>query len=132
MSKKVNTGFPQGSKMSPSLFSFYIADMPRPTEPVKRICYADDLTVWATGVKILDLEDSINLEEMTAYLKDNFLLMSVPKSLVMLFSPDPHQSKTHPRIGQHKRNPKQTREDQTAYSRHTCRYHHTSGNQAHP
>ena len=35
-SRKVNTCVPQGSKLSPSLFSFYIADMPRPTEPVKR------------------------------------------------------------------------------------------------
>ena len=35
-------------------------DMPRPTEPVKRVCYADDLTVWATGVKIPDLKDSVN------------------------------------------------------------------------
>ena len=26
--------------------------MQRPTEPVKRICYADDITVWASGVKI--------------------------------------------------------------------------------
>ena len=46
----VHTGVPQGSKMSPTLFSFYLTDMPRPTEPVKRICYADDITVWASGV----------------------------------------------------------------------------------
>ena len=99
-SRKVNTGVPQGSKLSPSLFSFYIADMPRPTEPVKRVCYADDLTVWVTGVKIPDLEDSINsyLEEIIAYLKDNSLLISAPKSTVTLFSPDPHQAKTHPII----------------------------------
>ena len=58
-SRKVSAGVLQGSKLSPSLFSFYIADMPRRTEPVKLVCYADDLTVWATGVKILDLEDSI-------------------------------------------------------------------------
>ena len=66
----------------------------------KRVCYADDITVWATGVKIPDLEDSVNsyLEEIIAYLKDNALLISAPKSTVTLFSPDPHQAKTHPRI----------------------------------
>ena len=98
--RKVNTVVPQGSKLSPSLFSFYIADMPRPTEPVKRVCYADDLTVWATGVKIPDLEDSVNsyLEEIIAYLKDNSLSISARKSTVTLFSPDLHPSKTHPRI----------------------------------
>ena len=55
----VHTGVPQGSKMSPTLFSFYLADMPWPTEPVKRICYADDITVWASGVKIPELEHKI-------------------------------------------------------------------------
>ena len=97
---KVNTGVPQGSKQSPSRFSFYIADMPRLTEPVKRVCYDDDITVWTTGVKIPDLEDSVNsyLEEMIAYLKDNSLLISAPTSTVTLFSPDPHQAKTHLRI----------------------------------
>ena len=94
-SRKVNTGVPQGSKLSPSLFSFYIADMPIPTEPVKRVCYADDLTVWASGVNIPDLEVSINnyLEEISAYLKDNSLLISVT-----LLTPDTHQAKIHPRI----------------------------------
>ena len=37
-------------KVGPTLFSFYIADLPRPTEPVRRICYAADITVWASGV----------------------------------------------------------------------------------
>ena len=99
-SRKVNTGVPQGSKLLPSLFNFYIADIPRPTEPVKRVCYADDLTVWTTRLKIPDLEDSINsyLEEINAYLKDNSLLISATKSSVTLFSPDSHQAKTHLRI----------------------------------
>ena len=48
--KIVHTGVTQGSKLLPSLFSFYLADMPR--QPVKRICYADNITVWAAGVKI--------------------------------------------------------------------------------
>ena len=36
-------------------------------ELIKRVCYANDLTVWATGVNIPDMEDSLNsyLEEIT-------------------------------------------------------------------
>ena len=47
-----------------------------------------------------DLEESINcnLEVIAAYLKDNSLLISTPKSSVMLFIPDTHQAKTHLRI----------------------------------
>ena len=41
----VHNGVPQCTKMSPTLFSLYLADMPRLTEPVKQICYADDITV---------------------------------------------------------------------------------------
>ena len=76
-SRKVNTGVPQCSKLSTSLFSFYIADIPRLTDPVKQLCYPDDLTVWATGVIIPDLDISLNnyLEEITAYLKENYLLI---------------------------------------------------------
>ena len=70
------------------------------SEPDKRVCYADDLTVWATGVKIPDMHDSLNsyLEEITAYLKDNSLLISALKSSVILFTPNTHQAKTHPKI----------------------------------
>ena len=79
---------------------FYLADMPRPTEPVKRICYADDITEWASGVKILELEHKINgyLTEMSCFLRDNSLLISAPKSTVTLFTPDPKQTKTQPKI----------------------------------
>ena len=51
----------------------FVLNWAMPTEPFKRVCYADELTVWATGVKIPDMEDSLNsyLEEIAAYLKDN-------------------------------------------------------------
>ena len=90
----ISTGFlPRVSskrlRLSPPLFSFYIADMPRPTDPVKWVCCADDLTVWASGVDIPDQEVSLNnyLEEITAYLKDNSLLISTPKPRpILLYS----------------------------------------------
>ena len=96
----VRTGVPQGSKLSPPLFNYYIADMPRPTPPVKRVCYADDITVWATGPKIPQVESMINsyLRDVSIYLKDNSLLISAPKSTVTLFTPDKHQFQMHPVI----------------------------------
>ena len=96
----VCTGVPQGSKLSPSLFNYYIAVMPRPTPPVKRICYADDITVWATGPKIPQLESMIisYLRDVSIYLKDNSLLISAPKSTVTLFIPDKPQFQMHPVI----------------------------------
>ena len=96
----VHTGVLQGSKMSPTLFSFYLADIPRPTKPVKRICYADDITIWASGVKLPELEHKINdyLTDMSCFLRDNSLLISAPKSTVTLFTPDPKQANTHPKI----------------------------------
>ena len=74
--------------------------MPKPTKPAKRVCYADDITVWASGVQIPVLEQQINsyLEKMSTFLKDNSLLISAPKSTVTLFTPDPFQARTHPEI----------------------------------
>ena len=96
----VRTGVPEGSKLSPSLFNYYIADMPMPTPPVKMVCYADDITVWASGPKIPQLESMINsyLRDVGIYLKENSLLISAPKSTVTLFTPDTHQFQTHPDI----------------------------------
>ena len=74
--------------------------MPRPTPPAKRVCYANDITVWATGPKIQQLEFMINiyLRDVSIYLKDNSLLISLPKSTITLFTPDKHQFQMHPGI----------------------------------
>ena len=62
--------------------------------------YADDITVWATGPKIPQLESMINnyLRDVSIYLMANSLLISVPKSTVTLFTPDKHQFQMHPDI----------------------------------
>ena len=65
--------------------------------PVKRVCYADDITVWASGPEIPQLESMINsyLRDVGIYLKENSLLISALKSTVTLFTPDTHQFQTH-------------------------------------
>ena len=74
--------------------------MPRPTYPVKQICYADDISIWASGAKIPELYVKINdyLKEMSEFLKSNSLLISAPKSTVTLFTPETKKAKYHPDI----------------------------------
>ena len=74
--------------------------MPRLITPVNMVCYADDITVWASGPKITQLESMINsyLRDVGIYLKEISLLIYMPKSTVTLFTPDTHHFQTHPDI----------------------------------
>ena len=74
--------------------------MTRPTEPVKQICQADYITVWASGVEISELEHKVNtyLTEMSRFLWENSLLILAPKSSVTLFTPGTAQANTRPKI----------------------------------
>ena len=58
------------------------------------------LAVCATGPKMPQLESMINIypRDVSIYLKDNLLLISVPESTVKLFTPDKHQFQMHPDI----------------------------------
>ena len=52
------------------------------------------------GVEITELEHKVNtyLTEMSRFLQENSLLISAPKSSVTLFTPDPAQANTRPKI----------------------------------
>ena len=75
------------------------SDRPRPTEPVMRICDADDIIVWPSGGKIPELDHKVNtyLTDMSRFLRVNSLLISAPKSSVTLFT-DLAQANTHSKI----------------------------------
>ena len=53
-----------------------------------------------SGVEITELEHKVNtyLTEMSRFLRENSLLISAPKSSVTLFTPDPAQANTRPKI----------------------------------
>ena len=71
--------------------------MPRPTEPVRRICYGDDITVMASGVKNLG-KSQYQFDGDVPVLMVNSLLILAPKSSVTLVTPDPAQANTRPKI----------------------------------
>ena len=50
----------KGSKLSPTLFSFYIADMHGRQKQSAGFANTDDITVWASGVKIPEPEQKVN------------------------------------------------------------------------
>ena len=89
-----------GSQLSPSLITFYVADMLSPTELINRVSYAYGITVWVSGAKIPEFDNQINsnLRKIYRFLQDNSLLMSAPKSTVTVFTPYPKQAKDHPMI----------------------------------
>ena len=62
--------------------------------------YAEDITLWASGVKIPEVEHKINgyLIEMSCFLRANSVLISAPNSTVTLFTSDPMQANTQPKI----------------------------------
>ena len=56
--------------------------------------------MWASGVEISELEHKVNtyLTEMSRFLREKSLLISALKSSVTLFTPDPAQANTRPKI----------------------------------
>ena len=74
--------------------------MPRPTELDRRICYVDDITVWNSVVKISELEKKSQYlfdGDVPVHIENSFFI-SAPKSSVTLFTPDPAQANTRPKI----------------------------------
>jgi hypothetical protein len=99
--RTVKVGTPQGSVASPTLFSFYIADLPEPDPEsgLQVVVYADDITIFGTG-KIDEVTNALNeyLPRLHAYLQSLALHISAEKSTVTLLTPDSHEYNVHPAV----------------------------------
>ena len=83
----LKTGVPQGSLLSPILFTWYLQDIPQPSA-VETIIYTDDITIFCQNTKIYTAALMINsyLDTLARYLKSKQLYVSTTKCAAMPFS----------------------------------------------
>jgi hypothetical protein len=90
----LKVGSPQGSIISPELFAFYVKDvpMPPPGSPLRLVAYADDITVFGVGDRLV-VQQALNafLPVLRAHLDSLFLRLSPGKSSVTLLTPFNHE-----------------------------------------
>lgn len=81
------TGLPQGSVLSPVLFSLFIADIYKEIES-QSVKFADDGTVWRTGsdVKMLAEEIEKDLKKIAEWTKKWRMKINVEKTEYCIFS----------------------------------------------
>ena len=60
-SRKVKIGMVQGGIISPVLFNYYLADFPTPPPIIMLIKYADDITIYTSGLVVSDLINGLNI-----------------------------------------------------------------------
>ena len=86
---EIRTGVPQGSILSPLLFSIYINNLITVSNKLNFIMYADDTTIYfdLENFKKDNIEHQINdeLKRVTIWLKLNKLTLNTTKTKSMVF-----------------------------------------------
>ena len=77
-----------------------MAMIPDPPPGVLLVQYADDISVYSSGVSIERLSAAIKnyIPSLLAFLEERELIVSPEKSTVTLFTPDTHEFNIHPKI----------------------------------
>ena len=78
----ITLGIPHGSVLGSVVFLFYINDMPRSSNQMRFVHFADDATVFASDSDINNVHASVNRELVGVdnWLKNNRLSLNISKT----------------------------------------------------
>ena len=84
----VINGVPQGSIMGPLMFLLFINDLPLYTDPINTDLYADDTTLYETGISRLAIESNLQiaLNNLSDWCKVNGMAINTSKTKLMLIT----------------------------------------------
>ena len=83
----VNTGLAQGSVISPMIFLLFINDLPRVSELLKFVMFADDCNLFLSADSVHELQSNMNRELVCVenWLGTNKLILNIDKTVYMMF-----------------------------------------------
>ena len=92
--KTIDMGIPQGSVIAPILFNIIIHDLPKVLSNNTHVAqYADDIAIWVnttlrkhTNRRVVQKLYQLEINKLTAYMKDNGFELSREKTCLMLFN----------------------------------------------
>lgn len=98
---KLHQGVPQGSVLSPTLFSLFLAGL---EGVISQECevgmFADDIALWCSGSNIKHIETTLNstLIDVGKFANNHKLTFNVTKSFVTLFTTNRHLYSYQPQV----------------------------------
>ena len=95
----MKTGVVQGV-LSPALFNYYLTDFPTPPPNIKLIMYADNITIYTSGLVVADVINGLNiyLSQVLNYINNKKLTVSTAKYTATLITPDTDKHHSHPQV----------------------------------
>ena len=82
----ISTGVPQGSALGPFLFLIFINDMPQHVNDASCNMFADDNSIYSTGVSVIEMEKRFqkSINDANSWYQNNRLPVNIVKTLFMI------------------------------------------------